>query len=322
MRRLAVLLWNLNYILILFNCINANIETDRRSSHKNEIKLSNNRYIIENFASNHEMNVLESFLQKHKYLFQWDHNKYGLRSSSVALFGYASQFINQQTTNKQQINADEILQYLNQSTDSSNHYYGDEYIITIRNYIKLRNRIFKYVEETFNTTDVTFLTRQDGVVDSGYFYFFPPNQEYDIQLNNIKYLMTPHVDTGPFVSFDRPLLIDKRPPYFNPYRKYSAILYFDTLPTDTGGELLFIDLPNKEKSPVSKIQALSHVPGCRDYTGGAFTDIDSKITRVSPARGKLVIFNSHTEIHGVEEYRGSTDRWAFNMFLTVGKTNE
>lgn len=312
-------MWIVILSLLFGVCIfSVNSHEEKSKFQLNETKLSNNRYVVENFASHIEMTLLETFLQKHKYLFQWDHNKYGLRSSSMALFGYAAHLKGQESL----ADADETLKYLNQTTDSSEHFYGDEYIKMLHNYVKLRDRIFKYVEDVFNATDVTLLTREDGIIDSGYFYFFTPNQEYDIQLNGIKYLMTPHVDTAPFVSFDRPLLIDKRPPYFNPYRKYSAILYFDSLPATTGGDLLFIDLPNKEKSPHSQMKPLSSTPGCRDYSGGAFADADGRITRVSPARGKLVVFKSHTEIHAVEEYRGSSERWAFNMFLTDKATNE
>lgn len=289
----------------------------------NETIYGKTRYAVDNFIDNHHITLLERLLKKRKFLFQDFGNNFKLPNMNslfeeAFISGAEQEWEHNCTWGPDCIPmADQAITVLKRYP---NKLYKNEYLEEIESFVYIRDKIYQYVSEIFNTNAT--LTQYGG-----YFYFFPKHPPIEITVNGTGYIFAPHNDLCPFQSntFDRPLAIGGGIPH-NPYRRFTAVLYFDDPPPNSGGLFRFIDLPNLHNTsyPHSKGVRIRK-PGVRSdfITGGAFSDPDAIITTIKPGRGKLTVLGAK-DLHGVTSYTGNKERWGVVFFMTdsEGHVNE
>jgi len=282
---------------------------DRKSL--NETYLGSNRFVVDNFIEPHRVALLARMLKRNRHFFQRYGNNYKLPMADVLFEGLFNGDINQNCS--WGIGCVPIPDQALHVIKSSPHKYLDgELLKETENYIHIRDKIYEYASEVLNTS-VT-LTQYGS-----FFYFFPKKSKLKLEMvmNGTAYIFAPHTDCCGFKNFfQRPLLLDRSIAH-NVYRKFTVVLYIDVPPSHarTGGELKFLDLPNRYKLPVLNTKRKMK-DGIEHVEGGAFADPDAIFTSVTPDVGKLVVFSAYQDLHGVTGYSGDTDRYALSMFLT------
>jgi hypothetical protein len=184
-------------------------------------------------------------------------------------------------------------------------------------YIYIRDKIFEYASEVFNTTVVPSMD-SDGVV---YFYYRAESPTLNT-INGRDYIRLPHIDYYRIRGFyDRPLTYDKPEIYHNIIRRYSATLYFDDIPESSGGVFEWYDFPNNHKLPPEKgyenpSSGDKKLKRLKFIYSPSFADPELNITRIQSRKGKLLLFSAQDDIHGVREYSGKKERWALMFGLS------
>ena len=290
-------------------------------SELNETIYGSTRYAVDNFIDDHHITLLERLVKKRRFLFQNFGNNYKLP--------YMDSLFNEAFVSGAEIQLNNNCtfgpgclplpdQAINVLKSMRNKLYNNEYLEEIESFVYVRDKIYQYAGEVFNTTAT--LTRFGG-----FFYFFPKHPPIEIIVNGTAYIFAPHNDLCPFQSptFDRPLAIGGGIPH-NPFRRFTAVLYFDDPPPNSGGLFRFIDLPNlhnvsyPHSKGVRSRKAGSHTD---IITGGAFSDPQAIITTIKPGRGKLTVLSAK-DLHGVTTYTGNKERWGIVFFLTDKEGHE
>jgi len=186
-------------------------------------------------------------------------------------------------------------------------------------FVYLREKIVAYTSEAFNTT--AYPSFSSDVIT---FYYFLPKPRSEIIVNGHSYAFAPHVDARLIeVPYNRPLRYnlyeDKFP---NPFRRYSAVFFFNEVPPNTGGHIHWFDFPNNYNLPPANGTELGHIK-CpktgklvRAIYSPSFDDPDLKKTTIVPKRAKLIVFAAEDEVHATDAYTGDVERWAFIMQLS------
>ena len=225
-------------------------------SHLNETYYGKTRFAVDNFIDHHRMNLLLRMLKKNK-----DHF-YEAPEKCFILEGHKQQalfetIIEEQDRNKMELQTcrvnqddgrscyDRALYVLKTNTNRYNSAAARELREELEAYIYIRDKIFEYASEVFNTTVVPSMD-SDGVV---YFYYRPESPTL-MTINGRDYIRGPHIDYYRIRGcLDRPLTYDKPEIYHNIIRRYSATLYFDDIPESSGGVFEWYDFPNNHKLP-------------------------------------------------------------------------
>lgn len=286
------------------------VKSYKSRKYLNETILGKSRVAVDSFIDAHKITSLLKFVKKSRDHFQ-DYGNYYKMVSMDSLFSpvfSGNVYYSRNCTFG--IGCMEMAdQAMNIILSTPNKFIDDELFAEVENFITIRNKILEYVSDVFNTT-------AHLVKNSGSFHFFPKNGTKTVSLiNGTRYISPPHVDITGFKGYGRPLYLDRSLPH-NYYKKFTAILYLEDLPKGSGGQLTFIDLPNRFKLPEVAATVHTDKEGILHVDGGAFADPDAVFTSVQPAKGKLVVFSSVNDVHSVMSYTGSIDRYAFTLHMT------
>jgi len=281
--------------------------------HLNETILGNDRFTVHDFVDHNRITKLSHLLKRRKHFFQRYGNNYKLAMDDILFQGIFSGDITPNCTWGVGCVPlpDQALHILK---TSPHKYVDDELLSDAENYIYIRDKLFEYASEVFNTT--VSLTQYGS-----FFYFFPKKVKSEVFMNGTEYIFAPHSDLCGFRGYHQPLILDRSQPH-NLYRKYTVVLYIDVPPpsAQAGGIFRFFDLPNRYKLPLKRAKQYSK-NGYVIVEGGAFADPEATLQDVEPTRGKMLLFPAVSHLHAVTRYTGDTDRYALSMFLTDEQGN-
>jgi len=279
----------------------------------NETILGKTKVTVDSFIDSHKVTSLLKFIKKSRDHFQ-EYGNYHKMVSMDSLFSpIFSGNVYYQRNCTFGIGCMEMAdQTINIILSTENKYIDDELLHEVENFVMIRNKMIEYVSDVFNTT-------AHLIKNSGSFHYFPKNGTKfgtgGSIVNGTRYAMTPHVDFTGFKNYNRPLLLDRSQSH-NYYKKFTAMLYLEDVPKTAGGELIFIDLPNRFKGPEEIAVVSTDTDGILKVDGGAFNDRDTVLTPVRPTKGKLVVFSALSDIHAVTPYTGLIDRYVFTLHMT------
>lgn len=177
----------------------------------------------------------------------------------------------------------------------------------IENYVYIRNKVFEYASEVFNTT-----VGPTDIHDGTTIYHFKARAGTSTIVNNIRYVFPPHCDSRSIgYNYDIPVTYLKglgRNGILE-YTKYTSLLFLNTIPDKDKGVLHFYDFPNHKTLPHAKSHFLkSSSDNITVIHSPLFADPDLKIYKVQAVAGTLVLFDGEDVVHGVTEYVGDVDR--------------
>lgn len=289
----------------------------------NETIYGETRLTVTNFIEGRRMNIMERFLRKHKdILFKNVGNSYRLQD-------FEGEFLTRlfkggkppkcfemarpgcESIADQAIEAFRSAEFVQPDPEVSDYTLA-QLLQVIENYVHIRNKMYEYVSEVFNST---MYPAEDN---HGVFYYYPPKAPIESNIESVDYLSAPHWDISTFAtnSYDRPLVLNTDRLRDTMYRRYSAVLYFTNVPTSDGGNLEYWDLPNYDKLPPAKGTDTGST-----IRMGVLRGENATITRVWPRRGKLAVMSA-TDLHGVTSYTGDFERWGYCLYMTDQKNAE
>lgn len=185
----------------------------------------------------------------------------------------------------------------------------------IQNYVHIRNKIFEYASEVFNTT-----VGPSDIHDGTTIYHFKAHADVVDIINNRRYMFPPHCDAVAIdPTYSRPLKYQPHQyrPYELAYTKYTALVFLNTIPAKDLGALHLFDFPNHDKLPHEKSRILPSLKNstARVIHSPMFADPDFKIHSIQPVAGTLVVFNGEDVVHAIQEYIGDVNRRSITFNL-------
>lgn len=305
-------------------------------SHLNETYYGKTRWSVDGFIDNHRMNLLERLLKKNKHKF--------LESPSLKCFifeGHNHTLLFESVIAEEDIqeailyNCDMVIDgrscfnraisILKKYPERYNNSVGRELREELEAYIYIRDKIYDYASQVFNTT-ATSCMGGDGAV----FFYYLPNSPVMMTINGRDYMRPPHIDYCKQTQgyWDRPFRYTKPLNFPNLERLYSATLYFTDVPESSGGWFEWFDFPNNHKLPPEKGREIRdptkihrnpryiYADDHKFVYSPSFDDPDLNITRIHPRKGKLLLFSSPDDHHAVHPYTGHKERWAVMFGLS------